>query len=281
MNAEEKKRCKSLENVNRMIDHFNHVASLVVNYILLRNKPKHRSLMLEKWMRVARALRQLNNYNALGAVLAGIKGTAVHRLVATRDLVPQQTGRDFMKLEILMGTQKSHFAYRLAWDNSSGERILSLPLHRRDLVSASEGNSTFVGDKTKLAPAFTPHPGVSVFQGAPGNRDSREAPPGGVIGRERINWKKFEIMGEVIVGVQRAQGTPYQGLSRSEEIRNLILDVQILTDDEELYDRSFQLEGAGAGERRRFNWLREPRLPSLPPAQNYQTAAPTSNYMRI
>jgi hypothetical protein len=233
MNAEEKKRCKSLENVERMIAHFNHIASLVTNYILLRDKPKHRALMLEKWMKVARALRQLNNYNALGAVLAGIKGTAVHRLIATRDLVPQATGKDFMKLEILMGTQKSHFAYRLAWDNSSGERIPYIPLHRRDLVSASEGNSTFVSpDKNKIPQAFTPHPGVSVFQGAPGNRDSKEAPPGGVLGKERINWKKFEIMGEVIVGVQRAQGSPFHGLARREEVRTLVLDVKILTDDD-------------------------------------------------
>jgi hypothetical protein len=231
MNAEEKKRCKSLENVNRMIDHFNHVAYLVTNYILLRDKPKHRALMLEKWMKVARSLRQLNNYNGLGAVLAGIKGTAVHRLVATRDLVSQATARDFMKLEILMGTQKSHFAYRLAWENSSGERIPYIPLHRRDLVSASEGNSTFAGDK-KLAPVFTPHPGVSVFQGAPGNRDSREAPPGGVQGKERINWKKFEIMGEVIIGVQKAQGTPYPTMSKNDEVRHLILDVKILKDDD-------------------------------------------------
>ncbi|KAF2866100.1 ras guanine nucleotide exchange factor domain-containing protein [Massariosphaeria phaeospora] len=257
MNAEEKKRCKSLENVNRMIDHFNHIAYLVTNYVLLRDKPKHRALMLEKWMKIARAVRQLNNYNALGAVLAGIKGTAVHRLVATRDLVPPATFRDFMKLEILMGTQKSHFAYRLAWENSSGERIPYIPLHRRDLVSASEGNSTFVGDKNKNAAVFTPHPGVSVFQGAAGSRDSREAPPGGVTGKERINWRKFEIMGEVIVGVQRAQGTPYQNWNKVEEVRNLILDVKIIKDDDELYDRSVQLEAAGAGERRRFNWFRE------------------------
>ncbi|KAF2273354.1 ras GEF [Westerdykella ornata] len=258
MNAEEKKKCKSLENVNRMIDHFNHVAYLVTNYILLRDKPKHRALMLEKWMRIARALRQLNNYNGLGAVMAGIHGTAVHRLVATRELVPQSTARDFMKLEILMGTQKSHFAYRLAWENSSGERIPYIPLHRRDLVSASEGNSTFVGDR-RLAPAFNPHPGVSVFQSAPGNRDSKEAPPGGVQGKERINWKKFEIMGEVIIGVQRAQGTPYPPMGKNDEVKSLILDVKILKDDDELYDRSVQLEAAGAGERNRriINWFRE------------------------
>jgi hypothetical protein len=232
MNAEEKRRCKSLENVNRLIDHFNHVAYLVTNYILLRDKPKHRALMLEKWMKVARVLRQLNNYNSLGAVLAGIKGTAVHRLVATRDLVPQTTGRDFMKLDILMGTQKSHFAYRLAWENSSGERIPYIPLLRRDLVSASEGNSTFVSDKKQPAQPLTPHPGVSVFQGATGTRDTREAPPGGVQGKERINWRKFEIMGEVIVGVQRAQGTPYPTMAKNDEVRNLLLDVKILKDDD-------------------------------------------------
>jgi hypothetical protein len=92
LNADEKKRCKNLENVTRMTEHFNHVAYLVTNYILMRDKPKHRALMMEKWMKIARQLRKLNNYNMLGAVLAGVKGTAVHRLLATRDLVPSHTG---------------------------------------------------------------------------------------------------------------------------------------------------------------------------------------------
>jgi hypothetical protein len=188
--------------------------------------------MLEKWMKVARQLRKLNNYNSLGAVLAGVKGTAVHRLISTRDMVPQPINHDFLKLDILMGPQKSHFAYRLAWDNSSGERIPYIPLHRRDLVSASEGNSTFIGDKSNKAPTALPHPGTSVFPGVAQPRDSREAPPGGVTGKERINWRKFEIMGEVIVGVQRAQGTPYPNWTKCEEVRNLVLDVKICKDDD-------------------------------------------------
>jgi len=232
LNAEEKKKCKNLENVTRMTDHFNHVAFLVSNYILLRDKPKHRALMMEKWMKIARQLRKLNDYNMLGAVLAGIKGTAVSRLIATRDLVPQPTTQDFWKLDILMNHSKSHGAYRLAWENSSGERIPYIPLHRRDLVSASEGNSTFVNDKKKTDSTLAPHPGVSVFEGIAGKRDSKEAPPGGVTGKERINWRKFEIMGEVIVGVQRAQGTPYPNWQKCEEIRNLILDVKITKDED-------------------------------------------------
>lgn len=232
LNTEEKKKCKQLENVTRMTAHFNHIAFLVTNYILLRDKPKHRALMLEKWMRIARQVRKLNNYNSLGAVIAGIKSTAVHRLLATRDLVPQPVTHDFLKLDILMGPQKSHFSYRLAWENSSGERIPYIPLYRRDLVSASEGSSTFVGDKSKAAPTFSPHPGTSVFAGAAGSRDSKEAPPGGVVGKERINWRKFEIMGEVVVGVQRAQGTPYPPWNKCEEVRHLVLDVKINKDDD-------------------------------------------------
>ena len=52
LTSHEKERCKSLEHVNRMIDHFNHVAYWVANLILLRDKPKHRARMLEKFMSI-------------------------------------------------------------------------------------------------------------------------------------------------------------------------------------------------------------------------------------
>ena len=96
-----------------------------------------------------------------------------------------------------MGTQKSHSAYRLAWDNSSTPRIPFLPLHRRDLVSAEEGNRTFVGsDKT------------------------------------RINWRKFEVMGEVVVGLQLSQQNPYPHLNKFEDAERLILDIKLPADEE-------------------------------------------------
>lgn len=189
---------------------------------------------------VHQKLRQLNNYNSLGAVIAGINGTAVHRLTQTRELVPQQSQKQFMRLEILMGTQKSHFAYRLAWTNTSTERIPFLPLHRRDLVLAEEGNRTYFDE-----------------------------------GNTRINWKKFELMSEVVVGIQRSQGTPYPTISRNEEVQRLVLDGRVPKDDDvsftppacrpsglilgpqELYERSIHIEGPGVGEtRRRFNWYK-------------------------
>lgn len=51
--ADQKEKCKNVENVNRMINQFNHVAFWVANMILLRNKAKHRAKALEKFMGVA------------------------------------------------------------------------------------------------------------------------------------------------------------------------------------------------------------------------------------
>jgi hypothetical protein len=197
LSLEQKEKCKSLNNVNRMINHFNHIAHWVANMILMRDKAKHRAQMLEKFMTIALKLRQLNNYNGLAAVLAGINGSAIHRLAQTRNLVPADVQKRFARLVLLMGSQKSHFAYRLAWENSPLPRIPFIPLHRRDLVSAEEGSRTFVG--------------------ASG---------------DRINWKKFEVLSEVILPIMKSQVVPYPNLQKHDIARELILDCRMPVDDE-------------------------------------------------
>jgi hypothetical protein len=197
LSHDQKEKCRNLKNVNRMISHFNHVAQWVANMILIRDKAKHRAPCLEKFMIIAQKLRQLNNYNGLAAVLAGINGTAIHRLAQTRNLIGQDVLKRFAGLGLLMGTQKSHFAYRLAWENSPLPRIPFMPLHRRDLVSAEEGSKTFVG-------------------------------PNG----DRVNWRKFEVLGEVLLPIMKSQGQPYPNLHRNDVCRELILECRMPTDDE-------------------------------------------------
>ncbi|CAJ2511836.1 Uu.00g074610.m01.CDS01 [Anthostomella pinea] len=224
LSAEQREKSKTTKNVNRMITHFNHIATWVSNMILMREKAKHRAQMLEKFMNIALKLRQLNNYNGLAAVLAGINGTAIHRLSQTRALVPADVQKRFARLVLLMGTQKSHFAYRLAWENSPLPRIPFMPLHRRDLVSAEEGSMTFVGPQ--------------------GNR---------------INWKKFEILGEVILPIMKSQGTPYPNLSKHDTARELILDCLMPTDEEDIYQRSIQVESSTGSSvdtgKKKFPWF--------------------------
>jgi hypothetical protein len=201
LGGDERDKCRSLKNVNRMVSHFNHVARWVASMVLFRDKAKHRALCLEKFMNIATTLRTMNNYNGLAAVLAGINGMPIHRLATTRSLVAVDVQKRFARLVLLMGTQKSHFAYRLAWENSSFPRIPYMPLHRRDLVSAEEGGKTMVG----------PH-------------------------GDRINWKKFEVLGEVLMPIMRSQGTAYPrssgGGATSEVLRELILETRLPTDED-------------------------------------------------
>lgn len=99
-----------------------------------------------------------------------------------------------------MGTEKSHFAYRLAWENSSTEKIPFLPLHLRDLVSAEEGNRTFVGQNS-----------------------------------DRINWRKFEIMGDVVLAIQQSQKNPFPNYQRNDDVQRLLLDTKLGKDEEVSY----------------------------------------------
>lgn len=130
-------------------------------------------------------------------MIAGVNGTPVHRLTQTKELIPPLVQKDFMRLVILMSTQKSHFAYRLAWENSPSEKIPFLPLHRRDLVSAEEGNKTFLDEN-----------------------------------KTRINWSKFEVMGEVVLGIQRSQKTLYPHMNKCEDALQLILETQLSGNEE-------------------------------------------------
>ena len=261
----DRERFSALENVSRMIDHFNHLAYWVTNVVLFRDKPKHRAQALEKFMRVARKLRELNNYNSLGAIIAGTQCTAVHRLKATKELVTQNVQTDFMKLEILLAATKGHWAYRLAWENTRTERVPFLPLHRRDLVVAEAGGKTFVGGDSKatsptaddaseattiqqteesaetskleneIASSKASQQSHSASQ-SPSKATSQPGP------NARINWRKFDIMGEILDNLTQAQSTPYVGFTANEEVRSLILDHVIVKDDDELYERSTALE---------------------------------------
>ena len=58
LTTEQKKNCKNLVYVDRMVEHFNQLAFWVENFILLRDKPKHRALMLEKFMKIELGLNR-------------------------------------------------------------------------------------------------------------------------------------------------------------------------------------------------------------------------------
>lgn len=137
----------------------------------------------------------MNNYNSLAAVIAGINGTAIHRLTATHELVRPEVRKNFMRMELLMGTHKGHTKYRLAWENTRTERIPAIPVLRRDLVSADEGNKTFLEDG-------------------------------------RINWNKFQVMGEIVQHITQSQENPHKVVLVCPMVGRMLQEAALTVDED-------------------------------------------------
>jgi hypothetical protein len=61
LSGPEKAKAKTLQNVNRMIQEFNHLAFFVASMVLLRDKAKHRARAMEKFMNIALVSNSLVN----------------------------------------------------------------------------------------------------------------------------------------------------------------------------------------------------------------------------
>lgn len=147
------------------INHFNRLSNWVSAMILEKPRAKQRAKVLEKLMNIAWSLRQMNNYNSLMSLLAGINNASTLRLKATRELVRfRTTSERFEDLEALMASERNFASYRAAVKVSGPERVPYLGIHMQDLVAIGDGNKTFTADGL-------------------------------------IHWRKFELMMQIIRGI--------------------------------------------------------------------------------
>lgn len=96
--------------------------------IVTQSRLSKRVALLQKFMSIAVHLRDLNNYNSLMAILAGINSASVLRLKQTRHaVITKKIYKQFQSLEKLMSTDKSFCSYRMALKASSGGGAPGIP----------------------------------------------------------------------------------------------------------------------------------------------------------
>lgn len=70
---------------------FNHTSSLVVTTILLEaQSPVDRAAVVSFWVEVCRALRELQNYSSILAIVSAFTVQPIHRLKQTWNVVPAE-----------------------------------------------------------------------------------------------------------------------------------------------------------------------------------------------
>jgi hypothetical protein len=63
-----------------MINRFNLMSGFVVKEILVTDKPEKRAKVIQRWIEIAKKCRELNNFNGVMEILAGLENSSIHRL---------------------------------------------------------------------------------------------------------------------------------------------------------------------------------------------------------
>ncbi|XP_071666694.1 ral guanine nucleotide dissociation stimulator-like 1 [Patagioenas fasciata] len=97
----DKKENKQLaQSIRATISQFNAITNCVLSTILESKelKTQQRAKILEKWIRIARQCRVLNNFSSLKAIVSALQSTSVYRLKKTWACVPKDTMLMFEEL---------------------------------------------------------------------------------------------------------------------------------------------------------------------------------------
>ncbi|KAF9897217.1 hypothetical protein BX616_005987 [Lobosporangium transversale] len=233
--------------IQTCISFFNFISLWVATMILLPPKPKHRAKMMEKFISIAKILRDMGNYNTTMAIIGALNTSSIHRLTHTRELLQnKEIWNTFKELEHLMGSERSFFEYRAALRATKGPCIPYLGVHLADLLSISEGNKDF---------RQGPLPTMTTTSETMTNTTTTTTMT--MIGSTMLHWQKFVLMTDVInmvlsfqqeapssSGAAVATTTATAGYHRIQPdpfISRLITDTHVLN-DEELYAKSVMVE---------------------------------------
>jgi len=200
------KSSSSSENILKMINFFNEVSLWVSTTVLLATKIRDRVKIMETFIKIAAASRELNNFHLLMAILSAFFSSPLLRLKWTKEKLSKRTKQILKSLEELMSMEKAFKNYRSALKNAEAPCIPYIGVYLTDLVFIEDGNPNLVG--------------------------------------KRMNFVKQKYIYNIVSTVQRYQKFPYN-LAIVQPIQNLY-DSSPKNGNQELFDLSLLREPRGA-----------------------------------
>lgn len=191
-------------HVLEMIQRFNTLSRWLSGQILHTEVLKDRIKVMQHIIKLGKALLNLNNFNALNAVLSGIQSAGVYRLTQTKEGM----GSKYLKLleewMTLMAPRANSANYKAALAAAKAPAVPYLGHYLSALTFIEEGNPPRL--------------------------------------HGLINFKKCRLISKVIVGLLQYQvGTRYN-LVPVDSIKDLIVNIGPTENDDELYELSLLRE---------------------------------------
>ncbi|KAI8872809.1 hypothetical protein GQ42DRAFT_161020 [Ramicandelaber brevisporus] len=132
-------------------EQFNHLTRTVERSILTAMLPAQRGSRILFWIRVARALFDLNNFQSLQAIVCALDATPIQRLSRSWSFVRSKDVKRLDKLRHIVSSELNHSAYRQALDDI----LQAVDASSRRPPSVSSSSSSGDGASTIIATTAT------------------------------------------------------------------------------------------------------------------------------
>eukprot|EP01119_Soliformovum_irregulare_P003834 TRINITY_DN14892_c0_g1_i1.p1 TRINITY_DN14892_c0_g1~~TRINITY_DN14892_c0_g1_i1.p1 ORF type:complete len:885 (+),score=190.49 TRINITY_DN14892_c0_g1_i1:33-2687(+) len=134
------------QRTDEMIEHFNIISIWVQEYILSAEKVRSRARRMERFIRVAVKLRELNNFETMMAIISSLSDSAIFRLNFTKAEVSKDLLKKHEELQELMSGERGYIRYREALKEVTCPCVPYIGVHRRDLIYHAETDQSKTKD---------------------------------------------------------------------------------------------------------------------------------------
>jgi len=136
----EKKSTDLTENLTNYVARFNKISFWVGTEICTVPASKKRITIVEKFIQIAKILRELNNFNTLMAIVSGLNHSSVQRLKKTWEGINSRSLATLHEIEKTMNPAGNYTPYREIEGRKYPYFIPFFGLVMKDLIFANDGN---------------------------------------------------------------------------------------------------------------------------------------------
>ncbi|XP_026568164.1 rap guanine nucleotide exchange factor 1 [Pseudonaja textilis] len=133
-------------NLTQFTEHFNNMSYWVRSIIMQQEKSQDRERLLQKFIKIMKHLRKLNNFNSYLAILSALDSAPIRRLEWQK-----QTSEGLAEYCTLIDSSSSFRAYRAALSEVEPPCIPYLGLILQDLTFVHLGNPDYIDGKVNFS----------------------------------------------------------------------------------------------------------------------------------
>ncbi|KAJ6239758.1 ras guanine nucleotide exchange factor i-related [Anaeramoeba flamelloides] len=131
-------------NVIKMIDKFNDCSIYIAEKIVSPETIKQRASQFVRWIKIGEYLREMNNFDSLLMVIAGLHNSSCKRLKHTQEEVSKIHMKTFSSLQETLSNEQGYKRYRDILANCKPPALPYVGLFLTDLTFISDGSPSTI-----------------------------------------------------------------------------------------------------------------------------------------